>query len=69
MVDPISFLETSKNGRQPKTMYYHKEITAPEKANFQEATLKEFHNHCNWNHWEQVPLENLPLVKNVLDAV
>lgn len=63
--DPICFKTTS----DPDTMYYHQAMAAPDRANFLQAIVKEVNDHIQNEHWELVPLSEVPENTKILDSV
>jgi len=67
MQDPIAFMSNKKGDAD--TMYYHQAMAAPDKPKFQEAMLKEFHDHVDRKHFIPVAIEKIPLGTKILDAI
>ena len=65
MCDPIAFKATE----YPDNMYYHQALRAPDKDEFLKAIIKEVNDHIDGNHWELVPVSEVPKGTKVLDSV
>ena len=64
MLDPIAFKATG----DPDTMYFHQAMKEPDKDEFLKAIVKEV-NDPKGNHWELVPISEVPKGTKILDSV
>ena len=65
MLDPIAFKATGN----PDDLYYHQALKEPDKEDFLKAIVTEINNHIEGNHWEMVPIEEVPKGTKILDSV
>eukprot|EP00957_Ditylum_brightwellii_P062314 4728441-Ditylum_brightwellii.AAC.1 len=63
--DPIAFKASSN----PGTLYYHQAMVAPERDEFRAAIATEVNGHINNNHWECIPISQVPKDAEILDSV
>jgi hypothetical protein len=63
--DPIAFASSN----DPDTMYYHQAMRQPDRDEFVKAIIKEVNGHIEGDHWEMIPLDEVPKGTKVLDAV
>lgn len=65
MENPIVY----KASTNPDIMYYHQAMKAPDREQFVEAIADELNAHIEGNHWEMVPVEDVPEGTIILDSV
>lgn len=65
MENPVVF----KASTNPDIMYYHQAMAAPDKPQFVQAIIDEVNAHIEGNHWEMVPIEQVPKDTIILDSV
>ena len=65
MHNPIAFKATS----DPDTLYFHQAMSAHDWHNFVDAIVKKINGHAEKNHWELVPLREVPKGTDILDSV
>jgi hypothetical protein len=62
-VDPISLMSRTDGD----TMYWHQALQTHDKDKFIEAAIQEIEAHDNNNHWEVIPIENVPSGTKILE--
>ena len=66
MKDPMASIASEGD---KDTMYYHQAMKEPDAGEFIEAMIKEFQDHTDWDHWELIPIEEVPENTMILDWV
>ena len=65
MSDPIAY----KASTNPDILYYHQEMQAHDKDEFQQAIIDEVNAHIEGKHWELVDKNDIPEGTKVIDSV
>lgn len=68
MEDPISFL-SELDDKNHDTLYYHDAMKQSDADQFKDAMKKEFVDHCKRDHWDLIPMSEVPKDHRVLDSV
>eukprot|EP00957_Ditylum_brightwellii_P023550 1777452-Ditylum_brightwellii.AAC.1 len=62
---PIAFKASS----DPNTLYYHQAMAALAREEFRATIVTEVNGHIDNNHWELIPVNQVPKDAEILDSV
>eukprot|EP00957_Ditylum_brightwellii_P043575 3303228-Ditylum_brightwellii.AAC.1 len=63
--DLIAFNASS----DPDTLYYHQSMAAPDREEFRTAIVTEVNGHIDNDHWEFIPISQVPKGAEILYLV
>eukprot|EP00957_Ditylum_brightwellii_P081219 6178271-Ditylum_brightwellii.AAC.1 len=69
MQELLQYLIAVKASSKSDTLYYHQSMASPDREEFRAAIVKEVNRHIDNNHWELIPISQVPEGAGILGSV